>query len=235
MTSRGQLAQKGGRRLLAGMVGGGKGATSARHTATRCASTTTTSSPQACSAQDADASARIADRSLGVPRTIASTATTSRWPSARRRRDDGVDVVTVATPNDSHFAIAGTFLRKGISVVCEKPLTTDSASAAELVAMAESSGAILAVPHCYSAYAMVREAARACARRRTGRRSGSLPSSTRRDGRRPRSSSPDTSRLCGARTPTSPAGKRRRRPRHARIPSPALHHRAGSKSRCRRS
>ena len=45
-------------------------------------------------------------------------------------------------------------------MVCEKPLTTDSASAAELVAMAESSGAILAVPHCYSAYAMVREAAR---------------------------------------------------------------------------
>ena len=76
------------------------------------------------------------------------------------KRPDGVEVVTVATPNDSHFSIASAFLRKGISVVCEKPLTQDSATAAELVEIAKASGAILAVPHCYSAYAMVRHAAR---------------------------------------------------------------------------
>ena len=40
-------------------------------------------------------------------------------------------------------------------MVCEKPLTNDSTSAAELVAIAEANGAILAVPHIYSAYAMV--------------------------------------------------------------------------------
>ena len=75
-------------------------------------------------------------------------------------RDDGVDVVVVATPNDSHFAIASTFLRAGISVVCEKPVTNDPETAAELVRLAAENGVVLAVPHCYSAYAMVRQAAR---------------------------------------------------------------------------
>lgn len=71
-----------------------------------------------------------------------------------------LDVVAVVTPNDSHFEIVKAFLSNGISVVCEKPLTNESSTAAELVAVAESTGAILAVPHIYSAYAMVRHAAR---------------------------------------------------------------------------
>ncbi len=75
-------------------------------------------------------------------------------------REDALDVVAVVTPNDSHFEIAKAFLEKGVSVVCEKPLTNESTTAAELVAVAESTGAILAVPHIYSAYAMVRHAAR---------------------------------------------------------------------------
>lgn len=79
---------------------------------------------------------------------------------AESARPDGVDLVVVATPNDSHFAIAKVFLAQGISVVCEKPLTLASAESAELVRLAAESGAILAVPHCYSAYPMVREAAR---------------------------------------------------------------------------
>lgn len=71
-----------------------------------------------------------------------------------------LDVVAVVTPNDTHFEIAKAFLEAGISVVCEKPLTNDSQTSAELVAIAHSNNAILAVPHIYSAYAMVRHAAR---------------------------------------------------------------------------
>jgi predicted dehydrogenase len=71
-----------------------------------------------------------------------------------------LDVVAVVTPNDSHFDIAKAFLENGIAVVCEKPLTNDSGTAAELVAIAKSNDAILAVPHIYSAYPMVRHAAR---------------------------------------------------------------------------
>jgi predicted dehydrogenase len=80
----------------------------------------------------------------------------------RQMADHGtdLDVVAVVTPNDSHYEITKAFLEKGIAVVCEKPLTNDSTSAAELVRIAEKNHSILAVPHIYSAYAMVRHAAR---------------------------------------------------------------------------
>lgn len=87
-------------------------------------------------------------------------ADVAEMAAAEAAREDGVDVVVIATPNDSHFQLAKAFLEKRISVVCEKPLTRDSATAAELVRVADQNKAILAVPHCYSAYAMVRQAAR---------------------------------------------------------------------------
>ena len=106
--------------------------------------------------RDPAASAQFAE-SIGVERVYDDYREMSKREAARL---DGVDVVAVVTPNDSHYEIAKAFLENGFSVVCEKPLTNDSASAAELVAIAESNGVILAVPHIYSAYAMVRHAAR---------------------------------------------------------------------------
>lgn len=79
---------------------------------------------------------------------------------AESGRADGIDLAVVATPNDSHYAIAKAFLERGISVVCEKPLTPTSQESADLVRIAAEHDAILAVPHCYSAYPMVRHAAR---------------------------------------------------------------------------
>jgi predicted dehydrogenase len=111
--------------------------------------------------------AGIFGRDAGVSRGFAETLGVERVYSDYRQiaeqeaaRDDGVDVVAVVTPNDTHFEIARTFLENGISVVCEKPLTNNSTTAAELVAIAASTRTILAVPHIYSAYPMVRHAAR---------------------------------------------------------------------------
>lgn len=72
----------------------------------------------------------------------------------------GVDLVVILTPNDSHFNITKTFLERGFHVVCEKPLSNDVTSAKELLRLARENGVVLAVPHCYSSYAMVRQAAR---------------------------------------------------------------------------
>ena len=102
------------------------------------------------------ASAAFAE-GLGVERVYDDYREMAEQEAAR---EDGVDVVAVVTPNDTHFEIACAFLEAGISVVCEKPLTNDSDTAAALVAIAESTQTILAVPHIYSAYAMVRHAAR---------------------------------------------------------------------------
>ena len=42
---------------------------------------------------------------------------------AESSRDDRIDLVTVATPNETHFEISKAFLDQGFHVFCEKPLT----------------------------------------------------------------------------------------------------------------
>lgn len=72
-------------------------------------------------------------------------------------RDDRVDLVTVATPNSTHFEITKAFLEAGFNVLCEKPMTMTVEEGEEIVKVAEKSGKICAVNYCYSAYPMVRE------------------------------------------------------------------------------
>ncbi|WP_250443675.1 Gfo/Idh/MocA family protein [Actinotalea sp. C106] len=56
-----------------------------------------------------------------------------------------LDGVVVATPHDTHHAIAGRLLDAGIAVLVEKPLTTTTADAVDLVRRAERAGVPLAV------------------------------------------------------------------------------------------
>ena len=74
-----------------------------------------------------------------------------------RGRDDKVYLVTVATPNSTHFEITKAFLEAGFNVLCEKPMTMTVEEGEEIVRVAETSGKICAVNYCYSAYPMVRE------------------------------------------------------------------------------
>jgi predicted dehydrogenase len=74
-----------------------------------------------------------------------------------RNRDDRVDLVTVATPNSTHFEITKAFLKAGFHVLCEKPMTMTVEEGEEIVRVARASGRICAVNYCYSAYPMVRE------------------------------------------------------------------------------
>jgi predicted dehydrogenase len=146
------LAENGDMQLVAGMVGGGAGAMIG--VAHRHAMWLDNQYVLAAGVfgRDPQASVEFA-RSIGVSRMYDDYR-----QMAEREKD--LDVVAVVTPNDTHYEIAKAFLEKGIAVVCEKPLTNDSTSAADLVAIAESTNTILAVPHIYSAYAMVRHAAR---------------------------------------------------------------------------
>lgn len=58
-----------------------------------------------------------------------------------------VDVVTIATPGDSHFAVALRSLRAGKHVYVEKPLAIANAEAALLVEEARARGLVLACGH----------------------------------------------------------------------------------------
>ena len=76
--------------------------------------------------------------------------------AGERTRDDKVDLVTVATPNSTHYEITKAFLEAGINVLCEKPMTVTVAQAEDIVASAKRSGAICAVNYGYTGYALVR-------------------------------------------------------------------------------
>ena len=56
-----------------------------------------------------------------------------------------IDLIVVATPNDSHFDLAQRGLAAGKHVVVDKPFTTTVAEATELAALAKKSGRVLAV------------------------------------------------------------------------------------------
>jgi len=73
-----------------------------------------------------------------------------------RNRDDRVELVTIATPNDTHYEISKAFLEAGFHVLCEKPLTMNVEQAEDLVRVAAASGKICAVNYGYSGYSLVR-------------------------------------------------------------------------------
>ena len=73
-----------------------------------------------------------------------------------RNRPDRVELVTVATPNNTHYEISKAFLQAGFHVLCEKPLTMTVAEADELVQIAQEEGKICAVNYGYSGYSLVR-------------------------------------------------------------------------------
>jgi predicted dehydrogenase len=74
------------------------------------------------------------------------------------QREDGVEVVSIVTPNHEHMAAALAFIETGVHVICDKPLTTTLESALKLKAAVQRSGCIFAVTHNYTGYPMVRQA-----------------------------------------------------------------------------
>jgi scyllo-inositol 2-dehydrogenase (NADP+) len=62
-------------------------------------------------------------------------------------RDPAIDLVVVATPNDTHHALAGAALRAGRHVVVDKPLAADVAQADDLITLADRAGRVLVPFH----------------------------------------------------------------------------------------
>ncbi|WP_235019410.1 Gfo/Idh/MocA family protein [Tabrizicola flagellatus] len=92
---------------------------------------------------------------LGVPRAYTSFA---EMAAKEARRKDGIDAVAIVTPNHMHAPVAMQFLKRGIHVICDKPLTATLAEAKKLARAAEASGVIFALTHNYTGYPMIRQA-----------------------------------------------------------------------------
>ena len=74
------------------------------------------------------------------------------------RLKNGIEAVSIVTPNHVHYAAAREFLKRGIHVICDKPLTSTLADAKKLVKAAEDSDALFVLTHNYTGYPMVRQA-----------------------------------------------------------------------------
>ena len=143
-------------RMNWGLIGGGEGSQiGATH---RIAACLDGDFQLAAGALDIDASRA---REYAVRLGIAQDRAYGDWREmldAERSRPDRVALVTVATPNSSHFEITRAFLQAGFDVLCEKPLTTTLEEAEEIVRTARANGRICAVNYGYSGYALVRHA-----------------------------------------------------------------------------
>jgi predicted dehydrogenase len=154
-------------RLNWGLIGGGEGSQiGATH---RIAAGLDGAFQLAAGALDVDA-ARAREFALRLG--IAPDRAYGDWRemlAGEASRADRVALVTVATPNSSHFEITRAFLSAGFHVLCEKPLTTTLQEAREIVRTAREHGRICAVNYGYSGYALVRHARAMVAQGELGR------------------------------------------------------------------
>ena len=74
------------------------------------------------------------------------------------RRKNGIEAVAIVTPNHMHAPVAREFLKRGIHVICDKPLTATLAEAKKLAKVAAESDALFVLTHNYTGYPMIRQA-----------------------------------------------------------------------------
>ncbi|KEP70542.1 oxidoreductase [Thioclava dalianensis] len=77
---------------------------------------------------------------------------------AEAARPDGIQAVSIVTPNHLHAPVATAFLQAGIHVICDKPITRTLAEAEALAEQVAQSGALFVLTHTYTGYAMIRQA-----------------------------------------------------------------------------
>lgn len=146
----------GHRRIRLGMVGGGQGAfIGAVH---RIAARIDDQFELVAGALASDpARAKASARELGIAddRAYGSFEEMARAEAARI---DGIEAVSIVTPNHLHGPVAKAFLEAGIHVICDKPLTTTLTEAEELAELVKKTGKVFVVTHNYAGYPMIRQA-----------------------------------------------------------------------------
>jgi len=92
---------------------------------------------------------------LNIPRSYANYI---EMAEAEAARDDGIQVVSIVTPNHVHADAAIAFLNRGIHVVCDKPLTSTLEDAKLLENSISKSKSLFVLTHNYTGYPMIRQA-----------------------------------------------------------------------------
>lgn len=147
---------RGGGRIRLGMVGGGEGAfIGGVHRMAARLDGQFELVAGALSSDPERAKASAAAVGLAPDRSYGSFAEMAKREA---RLKDGIEAVAIVTPNHMHYPAAREFLKRGIHVICDKPLTSTMADAKKLAALAETSGALFVLTHNYTGYPMIRQA-----------------------------------------------------------------------------
>jgi predicted dehydrogenase len=83
---------------------------------------------------------------------------------AEAKRADGIQAVSIATPNNTHFEICKAALEAGVHVVCEKPLCFTVEEAQELRKLAADKNKVVGVTYGYAGHQMIEQARQMIAR-----------------------------------------------------------------------
>ncbi|NMD08161.1 MAG: Gfo/Idh/MocA family oxidoreductase [Phyllobacteriaceae bacterium] len=144
-------------RIRLGMVGGGQGAfIGAVHRLAARMDDEYEFVAGALSADPKKAKASAADLGLDPARSYASFAEMAK---AEAKRADGIEAVSIVTPNHVHVPAAMAFIEAGIHVICDKPLSLNLKEAKALEKLlAKRKDVIFALTHNYSGYPMIRHA-----------------------------------------------------------------------------
>jgi len=78
--------------------------------------------------------------------------------AAEAAREDGIEAVSVATPNNTHFAICRAALNAGLHVVCEKPLCFTTQEADELERLCVEKNKLIGVTYGYAGHQLIQQA-----------------------------------------------------------------------------
>ena len=144
--------------LKLGMVGGGQGAfIGAVHRMAARLDGRWDLVAGALSSDPDRAAASAAELGIAPDRRYADFA---QMAQAEAARPDGIDAVAIVTPNHLHAKVATAFLRAGIAVICDKPMTATLPEAEELAALARETSVPFVLTQTYTGYPMVREARR---------------------------------------------------------------------------
>ena len=156
MAIEGSKQQQQAGRIRLGMVGGGQGAfIGAVHRIAARIDDQFDLVAGALSSDPARAKASAAEIGIAPDRAYGSFEDMARAEAAR---PDGIEAVSIVTPNHMHAPAAEAFLAAGIHVICDKPITTTVDEARELVELVKTSGKVFVLTHNYTGYPMIRQA-----------------------------------------------------------------------------
>ena len=150
------MAETGARKIRLGMVGGGTGAFIG-YVHRIAARLDGDYELVAGALSSKPAVAKESGRNLGLADDRIYTSY-EEMAASESRRPDGIEAVSIVTPNHMHVGPAKAFLEAGIHVICDKPLSNTLEDARALKAVKPKNGAKFLLTHNYTGYPLMRQA-----------------------------------------------------------------------------